>query len=510
MAEQQDEVYALLSGPETYGVDHVDRIETHASIVFLAGERAYKLKKAVRYSYLDYSTRDKRKAACEAELAINWRFAPQLYLAVEPIVRASDGRPQLGGIGEALDWVLVMRRFDQSVQFDHMAERNALTPELMLALADRIVEVHEATEARRDYGGAQGLRAAIEGSRDNLRLAIEQGLASAEVEEWLERAMAAHARLAPLLERRRLAGKVRACHGDLHLQNICLFEGRPTLFDAIEFDPAISTIDPLYDLAFLLMDLHHRGLDVHGNLVFNRYLDRRDEADGLAALPLFISVRAAIRAQVTAAAARQRHDRRDPAVLMKQARSYLRLALESLATPSPRLVAIGGFSGTGKSTLAYRLAHSIGRAPGARVLRSDVLRKRLAGVKESSPLPQQFYTPEAHAAVYRCLEEEARTCLAGGCPVILDAVWGQGSEREALAALVRDMGVPFAGLWLEAPRDLLEKRIRARKSDASDATVEVLHRQLALGESPEDWRKLDAAGSPEEMAKAALAVLDLS
>jgi aminoglycoside phosphotransferase family enzyme/predicted kinase len=516
MAGEQDEVYAFLSRPETFGADRVERIETHASIVFLAGAEAYKLKKAVRYSYLDYSTPQKRRAACEAELAINRRFAPQLYLRVEPVRRAVDGTLRRGGgkeggdaEGEAIDWLLVMRRFDQKDRLDHMAERGALSPAIMIALADRVAALHESAEPQRDFGGAAGFRSAIEGALENLRVAVPQGLPKNEVEAWGEEAFAALERQAALLDRRRAAGKVRACHGDLHLQNICLVEGRPTLFDAIEFDPAIFTIDLLYDLAFLLMDLHRRGLDRYGNLVFNRYLDRRDEADGLAALPLFISVRAAIRAQVTAAAAAHRHDGGDPAEAIEQAARYLTLARASLAPAAPRLVCVGGVSGTGKSTLAFRLAPTLGAAPGARLLRSDALRKRLAGVAEEERLPAKFYSAEAHAAVYARLEQEARRCLAGGRDVVVDAVCGAKAERARFAALAREMGVAFDGLWLTAPPEQLAARIRARKGDASDATVEVLHRQLATVEPPEDWRRIDAGETAEAMEKAAIASLGI-
>jgi uncharacterized protein len=507
--DEQTELLGFLARSETYGVDRVERLETHASVIFLAGERAYKLKKAVRYSYLDYSTREKRRAACEAELAVNRRFAPELYLGVKPVTRSARGELALDGEGEAIDWLLVMRRFASAAQLDHMAEGGALTREIMTALADRIASVHETSEIRHDFGGAHGLESAIAGCIENLRLAIEQGLPAADVESWAERAGAAVARLAPLLERRRLAGKVRSCHGDLHLQNICLWEGRPMLFDGIEFDPTISNIDVLYDLAFLLMDLRHRRLDSFASLIFNRYLDRCHEADGLAALPLFISVRAAVRAQVTAAAASQSRDAARIFALRDQAKSYLTLAVESLEPARPRLVVLGGFSGTGKSTLAVRMAPSLDPAPGARVFRSDVIRKQLAGVEETARLQPSFYTAKAHAEIYRRLASEATSALEAGRSVIIDAVCGRRSEQEALAALARKAGLPFDGLWLEAPTELLERRIEARRRDASDATIAVLHGQLVQAEPPEGWRKIDASGDPEAMARAALAALGL-
>lgn len=500
----QDNVIALLSRPESFGAEAVEVVETHGSLVFLAGERAYKLKRAVRYSYLDYSTPERRREACEAELAVNRRFAPSLYLGVAPVVRGADGRLRLGGEGVPVDWLVVMRRFDQAAQFDRMAERGALTPELMRALADRLAELHAAAGPRPGHGGVGGLGRAVAITVENLRPEAGAAFAADAVEDWTARAQTALRAQSRLLEHRRLAGKVRACHGDLHLRNICLIDGRPTPFDAIEFDPDISSTDVLYDLAFLLMDLHGRGLDRLGNVVFNRYLDRVDEADGSAALPLFLSVRAAVRAQVSAAAARRTHDPARARASLAEAARYLALARELLDPPKPRLVAIGGLSGTGKSTLAYGLAPDLGRPPGARVLRSDVLRKRAAGVALETPLPEQAYTAQAHADTYRELVDEARACLGAGQAAVADAVFADPAEQGAIEAAARAEGVPFHGLWLTAPIDVLVRRVSGRAGDASDATAEVVRAQAARGDPPPaGWTSLDASGGPEDVRRVA-------
>lgn len=507
--DAQDEVVAFLSRPGSFGAGAVDIIETHVSIVFLAGEHAIKLKRAVRYSYLDYSTPERRRAACEAELAINRRFAPALYLGVEPVMRGPDGRLRLGGaIGAPVDWVVVMRRFDQAAQFDRMAGRGALAPELMRALADRIAEMHAQSEPRPGHGGVAGLARAIDITVENLRLAAGVAVAAGAVADWTERARAALGAQAPLLERRRLAGKVRACHGDLHLRNICVVDGRPTPFDAIEFDPDLSSIDVLYDLAFLLMDLQGRDLGRLGNLVLNRYLDVREEADGLAALPLFLSVRAAIRAQVAAAAGCKSHEPASARQSMAEAVRYLALALAFLDPPAARLVAIGGLSGTGKSTLAYALAPVIGRPPGARVLRSDVVRKRALGLHPEARLPPESYTGQARAAAYRRLHAETRSCLEGGHAVIADAVFADPAERSAIEAIARDANLGFQGLWLEAPAGLLLQRVANRKGDASDATVEVVRAQAAQCSTPAaGWQRIDAGGGLDDVLRMAADVL---
>jgi len=498
----QSEAIAFLSRPATHGAAAVERIDTHGAVVFLAGPRAYKLKRAVKFSYMDFSTAELRRRACEAELALNRRTAPELYLEVRSINRA-DGGLAFGGDGPVLDWVVVMRRFDQDMLFDRLAGRGALTPALMVDLAGRIASFHDAATPSAAFGGAAGIRAAIDGNAGDFAVA-EPGLFDAGAVAGLtEASTAALARIAALLDRRRAAGKVRRCHGDLHLRNICLDDGRPTLFDCIEFNDAIATIDVLYDLSFLLMDLEHRRLRPLGNAVFNRYLDLRDEADGLAALPLFLSLRAAIRAHVGAAAAAAQPQAAASQALRQEARGYLTMAADLLRPAPPALVAIGGLSGTGKSTLAYGLAPELGAASGARVLRSDVIRKRLMQVAPETRLPETAYRAEVTARVYAALHDEAAAALAAGHGVIVDAVFGRPAERAAMAATARAASAPFAGLWLEAPVKVLEARLGARRGDASDATAAVLRRQLAYDLGEIAWPRIDAGGDPADTLAAA-------
>src|SRR5690606_29005512 len=249
--------------------------------------------------------------------------------------------------------------------------------------------------------------------------------------------------------------------GDLHLRNICLVEGKPTLFDALEFDEALASIDVLYDLAFLLMDLGYRGLDALAAVTFNRYLEATEDHGGLAALPLFLSARAAIRAHVTASTAQSAAAAaRDK--LAAGARRYLDLALRFLDPPRPRLVAVGGLSGTGKSTLARKLAPLVGPFPGAVVLRSDVIRKELAGVDRLPRLGPEGCDPAMTRRVYETLRTRAAAILRAGHAAIADAVYARPEERAALEAAARAAGAPFTGLWLEAPVEALEQRISGR------------------------------------------------
>jgi hypothetical protein len=493
--DDQAEVIAFLADPATHGVAAVERIDTHASIVFLAGDHAFKLKRAVRFSYLDYATVAARERHCRAELALNRRTAPELYVEVRSIARDADGPLSFGGSGEVLDWVLVMRQFDQETLFDRMAERGQLTVPLMLDLAEQIARFHDAAEIDLVGGGSAGMAETVVGNIRNLQAAASRTLEAAEVARLVAATEAELRRVAGLLEARRHAGRVRHCHGDLHLRNICLVGGQPTLFDCIEFSRLISNIDVLYDLAFLLMDLHARRLDALGNAVFNRYLDRRDESDGLPALPLFLSVRAAVRAHVSVAAGGRQPEAGERSRLLDEAQGYLSHAIDLLRPQPPCLIAIGGLSGSGKSSVAYGLAPGLGPVPGARVLRSDVIRKRLFGFGPTQRLPPAAYGEEVGERVYRCVRTAAAAALAAGRCVIADAIHARPAEREAIAAVARAAAAPFVGLWLDAPAAALTARIDARRDDASDATVEVLRQQLGYDLGDVDWRRI-YAGQP--------------
>ncbi len=509
MNEDQSEAIAFLREPSSYGAggDRVDIVETHISMVFLAGKTVYKLKRAVRYPYLDFSTSERRREACEAELALNRRTAPRLYLEVCPLSRDAKGRIGFGARGEAVDWVVVMRRFDEELLFDRLARAGRLSASLMESLADEVARFHETAERRPLFGGAAELLATVE-ENDRCLSAAPRGLFSEEGVAAIGReARARIASLGALIEARRKEGKVRRCHGDLHLNNICLFEGRPTLFDCLEFSESLASIDTLYDLAFLLMDLEHRKEGAFANRVLNRYLDSTDEEEGLALLPLFISLRAAIRAHVTAATIAAMEKPQTKPELLSEARAYLALGLEVLAPARPRLIAVGGPSGTGKTTLAQRLAPELGARPGARVLRSDVLRKRLMGVAPETPLPPSAYRSLVSRGVYAMLREKAAAALAAGSAALVDAVSLSPEDRRAFAAVAEKAGVPFTGLWLGAPAGVLEGRVGGRRGDASDATVAVLRQQLRGDPGPIDWIKIDAGGTPEDCLAAARAAL---
>lgn len=525
--DSQAAVIAFLADPASHDGAAVERVATHASLIFLAGNRAYKVKRAVKYPYLDFSTLDRRRRACAAEIRINRRTAPALYQGIAPVLRDADGGLRLGPIDDspaddaampdaAVEWVVVMRRFDQDTLFDRLAERGALTDALMRDLAGTIAAFHDRAEPRPDSDGAQAMGWIINDNVEEMA-AWPEIFAPDKVARLSALSRTALAKVSALLDRRAADGWVRLCHGDLHLRNICLVDDQPTLFDAIEFNDAIAVVDVLYDLAFLLMDLEYRGLRRLANLVLNRYLEAVWAADankgdatarGLAALPLFLATRAAVRAKVQATAADKMAGGEARKARAEAAR-YLNLALDFLAPADARLVAVGGLSGTGKTTLARGLAPDLAAAPGAVVLRSDVTRKHLTGVAEDTVLPPSAYTPAMSRRVYAVLLDRARQLLAAGRGVVTDAVFAGAQEREDVEAVARAAGARCDGVWLEAGEDVLVERVEQRRGDASDADAGVVRRQLGYDVGPITWARVDASGSPAQVLSRARDALAL-
>ncbi len=467
-----------------------DPVETHISLVFIGADTVWKLKKAVRLSFLDFTSLEDRRHFAMRELELNKSAAPDLYRDVVPIVRRADGTLGFGDPADAtiIDWVLRMARVPPGDFLDVIASAGGLTPDLLDALGDAVAMFHQALKPATGTDVVGAMRRVAKG---NALAASEAGLPEDAVHAWRRDILAALDGVAPWLRQRERDGFVRRAHGDLHLGNLCLWQGTPVPFDALEFDEAMATIDLGYDLAFLLMDLDQRVSRAAANRVLNRYVARTGDAALTCGLRPFLSLRSMIRAHVEAKRARR-----------EIAETYLAASAQYLHRAPPIVVAVGGLPGTGKSTLARALAPELGNAPGALVLRSDEIRKRQHGVAPEERLPQSAYSDEASERVFAELADLVRQTAAGGHSVIADATFIDPRHRNTVEAAARKAGIPFIGLWLEAPLAELEARIASRQRDASDATIAVLRAASRSNPVAGSWNSTDAASQERALSRA--------
>ena len=468
-------------------------IETACAHVFLGADAAWKMKRHVDLGYADFSTAERRRWALDRELDFNRVAAPDIYRAVRRITRDTNGDLALEGQGPTIEYVLEMRRFDENAVLG--ADPSALGGEMADALGRTIAGFH-ALAPLRPEGGWSAMEFTV-GSNAGILRDLAPRLGAERIEIMTALTQAELHRQKPLLKARTALGFARRCHGDLHLGNILVEDGKPILFDCIEFNDLLSDLDVLYDLAFILMDLDFRDRRDAGVRVLSAYLDEAarvfpdDLWEGLAALPLMMSVRAGVRAHVAA------HSKDDAL-----AKAYVEAAIAHLSPAPPRLAAVGGLSGTGKSTFSRGIAPGLGAAPGAVVIRTDEVRKRLMKVPPFERLPASAYAGDLYPRSYDTLIENARTLLKAGHGVVLDATFIDPVLRARVEQLAVDCGVPFDGVWLEAPLELLEARVGGRVNDASDATVDTLQDQLARHTSEVTWRRVDTSGDVDAAAQA--------
>ncbi len=463
-------VSAMLS-PSFYPhkVKRVEMLQTHISWIFLTGEFAYKLKKPVNFGFLDFSSIDKRHHFCELELQLNRRLAPSLYLEVLPI-GFGLGAYTLGSAQQPADWCLKMRQFEQEALFDHQLDSGQFVPEWMDELASTLADFHrhaEHADANLAYGTPQLLTGHIEANLQSIADAVDADELT-ELHEAYHNTIRQHV---ALFEERK-ESKIRGCHGDLHLRNIALIDGHPCIFDCIEFSDEYRMIDVLNDVAFLVMDCTARKRPDLGFRFLSRWLEHSGDYAGLPLLPIFLSYRASVRSKVAHLLAGE-----DESIAMAQqieTRRYFTLARSFLQATFPRLIAIGGLSGSGKSHLAL-LACGKERAV---IIRSDATRKRLAIQLPELPL----YSKEMSEKTYATMFEAARETIEAGFTAILDATFIRREDREMVRQIGDELGVPPRMLWLDIPEAELRQRIAARTKadrDISDADLAVLDLQLS-------------------------------
>ncbi len=483
-------LFAALTRPECYPhpVSSVRVMETHLSWVLLTGEYAYKIKKPLNLGFADFTTLGLRRHYCEEELRLNRRFAPGLYLDVVSI-RGDAQAPRIGGEGPVLDYAVKMREFPQAALASARLARGSFGAPEVDALASLVAQFHAGAPPARAHErfGTPGvvLSAALQNFEQMLPLARRSPDDDTlrELNRWTEREFAARR---PLFEARQRGGFVRECHGDLHLGNITVLDGRPVPFDCLEFNEELRWIDVMSETAFVAMDLEDRGHADFAWRFLNRYLESTGDYAGLGVLRFYLVYRALVRAKVHLIRSRQPRLRRAEKYRLGQAfRGYLRLAGRYAAPAGAALILAHGLSGCGKTTATQPLLERLGAVR----LRSDLERKRLHSLAplaaSGSGLAGGIYSAEATAATYRRLSQLAQVALDAGFPVIIDATSLRRTERESFRTIAERSGAPFHILDFQAPLDIVRSRIAkrlARSDDASEADLEVLEHQLAARE----------------------------
>ena len=475
-------IRALLEPARYPGAVHqVTLVQTHISWVLLAGEFAYKIKKPLKLPFLDFSTLELRHACCQDELRLNCRFAPDIYLDVVAIVGSPDD-PRWSGDGQPIEYAVRMRRFDEDGRLDRMCQRANLRPEHLSDLAATLTEFHSravvAPPASR-FGSPEQVMAPARENFDELQQLLPQNEFSNRLDHLRQWTDTEFTRLAPVMQARKSAGKVRECHGDLHLGNLVCIDGVVRMFDCIEFNEDLRWIDVASEIAFTYIDLLDYGQPGLANWFVDETLSLSGDHDAARVLRFYAVYRAMVRAKVAAIRGAQTHG-----AAQTEALTYLALA-EQLAHPGPvRLVITHGLSGCGKTVASTHLLQADPHA-GTLRLRSDVERKRLFRLPLKQPsgsaIGVGIYAPDAHARTYTHLRTQCAMLLRAGWSVVVDAAFLKRAERDTFRALARALGVPFAILAPVAEPDQLRGRIQERQAqghDASEATVEVLEQQM--------------------------------
>jgi len=478
---QQRELIAALQSPDVYAhpVASIEVIETHISWVILTGQYAYKIKKAVELDFLDFSTLQQRRYYCEEELRLNARWAPELYLGLEPI-RGSRERPVLGGDGEVIEYAVKMRQFPQDAQLDRQLDSGLLREKDLLRLAETIAARHEQArviEYANDSESVGKVSAPILENFSPVDRAIDMNLLH-RIHSWTTDTLQT---LKPVLIRRRKDGFVRECHGDLHLSNLVRLPSGISAFDCVEFSQDLRNIDVLSDIAFLVMDLVSRARQDLAFTFLNRYLERTGDYAGMSVFGLYFVYHSMIRAKVAAIRSAEPTSNDDREKHVEAVKHYLGVAVRWIMGAKPRLLAMHGYSGSGKTWLSSQL---LAHLPAVRV-RSDIERKRLAGLEETAASGSQpgegIYSRASGDAVYSRLFETAGALLDAGFNVLIDAAFLRHTDRQGLVSLASSKGAQYGIVAASTGDAELRRRLRRRadrRAEVSEADIAVLEHQL--------------------------------
>ena len=508
--DTQTDVIKALSNPQTYGgkQQQVDIIQSYISILFLVGNTVYKLKRAVEYPNVDFSTPEKRKIACINEMKRSTIYAPHLIIGVKSIRRLKNGRIKIGGkTGEEIDTILVLKRIPKQSILNNLLPDKSFDRFEAMDLAEKLSDLHAKAKVYRTKFGVDVLRRAIFANESILSCFAPALFEREKLNTLIVRSLEILDKQAPLIHFRQKCGRVRKCHGDLLLSNIAYEKKEFLLFSPVEYDDTLECIDTLYDLSYLLMDMESKGLRRLTNILFNHYMAYTNDIEGYPLLPLYQSIRAAFRSSVFARLSNLLTGPEQQKAV-EYAKKYFDLAVHFLSEHHPILIACGGLSGSGKSRVAREIGWMIDPAPGAVILRDDVIKKQITGLAPHQQFNKVNDTPIFEKLVYDVLREQAKVALKVGSCVIIDALFYNPVERRAVEKLALQMNVPFIGFWMDAPLEVRAARVKNRKRNPSDVReVRELESQLNLKTGRIHWHKIMTDGSREETIQKVLHIL---
>lgn len=510
--EQNEIVEALLNPklyPSKWNVKEVLVYHSHIAILFFAGDYVFKLKRAILTPDADFSTPAKRRLACVQEMKRSTIYAPNLVLGVRSVRRLPNGRICIGGqAGEEIDTILVMRRLpEQDVLANSVPSEHFDRFEVM-DLAEQLAELHSKAKPFRTKWGVPVIQKIILETERVLSCFCPALFDKSKLDDLMQRMLKSVAENEQLLTLRVKSGHVRKCHGELLLSNIAKENGKYLFFSPVEYNDQLESIDTLYDLAYLLMDFEMRGMRKLSNILFNHYLAYMNDVEGYPLLHLYQSMRAASRASICAKRSVMLTGA-DKKEAVRRAKIYFKMACHFMTSYPPVLIACGGLSGSGKSRVARELGGYLNPAPGAVILRDDIVKKQINGCPIDQHFDKAFDTPVVEKVVYDVLRQQAKNALLSGCAVIVDALFYDENERQAIEKLARDLNVSFVAIWMDAPFEVRLDRVQKRKRNPSDVrTEEDLEKQLTLNTGNVTWLKVLTDKSREETLESVLKILN--
>ena len=472
--------------PEFYShpiAEPIKLVQTHVSYVVLTGEYAYKIKKAVNFGFLDFSSLEKRKHFCEEEIRMNRAIAPELYLEVVPITEIKPGKLVLEGDGEIVEYAVKMLQLPQENLLSELFSAGKLTEKHLEELGKTVADFHAVaitSDRITSFGEVEKIRESFDSNYQQTEkyIGIVQTKEQFDVTKKYTNNFFAEKK--ELFKQRRDNNKIKECHGDLHLRNIWWWQNKIRLFDRIEFNEPFRFVDVMYEIAFTVMDLDARGRSDFGNIFLNTYIEQTGDWEGLQVLPLYLSRQAYVRAKVTSFLL---DDPNIPPEVKedskKIAADYYRLAWEYTKSKPGKLILMSGLSGSGKTTVAKKLAKNIG----AILIRSDAVRKHIAGIALDEKGGDDLYSAEMNQKTYNRLLKLGIILAAIGFPVILDAKYDRTSLRQRAIDKAKSNGIPLQILHCSAPISVLKERLSQRTRDISDATPDLLDKQIAATEA---------------------------